>query len=408
MIHISLEGIVKTKEDEQTLITQISNVCQKNQLLFEMNGQTGTIYVCPCGVIDVQIDNYYAILKTNTALVGPGYHVAVCKLFEEIVEEGPIYLSIDDECEYLEDHDFDRIKENYFYSYMDRLMDSFSAMSDSDEATYAWDNKSFLPLAKEKSVITPLGYIYAYDCVNKRVEEACKQYFIWNEIEKDPYFYRNSALVSLWCDCLFEKSIFDEKALSIAKSICNALEKAHELDKELALPVDEYQLLCKVLNRPIQIFDVDQYPSGDIGYRKNHVFYVYGNWFIYFHGNAIQSYDGHTMTLELKDEESSLITMKITGYKNHEKMDFAYRYLNRVDSLDNVDFESEDIHVKSVLHELNDDTHTLYLHAQCIKDNEMLMMNVECSDMSYYQQVLTTLENIQMIQFEKSEVDVKI
>ena len=163
-----------------------------------------------------------------------------------------------------------------------------------------------------------------------------------------------------------------------------------------------------MLNRPIQIFDVDQYPSGDIGYRKNHVFYVYGNWFIYFHGNAIHSFDGNTLTLELKDEESSLITMKITGYKNNEKMDFAYRYLNRVDSLDNVDFESEDIHVKNVLHELNDDTHTLYLHAQCIKDNEMLMMNVECSDMSYYQQVLTTLENIQMIQFEKSEVDVKI
>ena len=51
---------------------------------------------------------------------------------------------------------------------------------------------------------------------------------------------------------------------------------------------------------------------------------------------------------------------------------------------------------------------SLYLQAQCISGNEMLMMNVECSDMSYYQQVLTTLENIQMIQFEKSEVDVKI
>lgn len=408
MIHISLEGIVKTKEEEQSLISQITKVCQDNHLLFEMNGNGGTIYVCPCGVIDVCIENYYAVLKTNTALVGPGYHVAVVDLFEKIQKEGPIYLTIDDECEYLEDHDFERIKENYFYPYMDRLMESFSSMLETDEATYAWDNKSYLPLAKEKCVITPLGYIHANACKNIRMEEACRNYFIWNEIEKDAYFYRNSALVSLWCDCLFEKSIFDEKALSIAKSICNALEKAHEFDRTLALPVDEYQLLCKHLKRPIQIFDVNQYPSGDIGYRKNHVFYVYGNWFIYFQGNAIQSFDGHTMTLELKDEESSLITMKITGYKNNEKMDFAYRYLNRVDSIDNVDFESEDIHVKSVLHELNDDNHTLYLQAQCIKDNEMLMLNVECSDMSYYRQVLSTLENIQMIQFEKNEVDVKI
>lgn len=408
MIHISLEGIVKTKEEEQSLISTIQQVCVENNFLCEMKGHTGTIYVCPCGIIDILFENYYVVLKTNTALVGPGYYVAVCELFENIQKASSIYLSIDDECGYLEDHDFNRIKENYFYPYMDTMMDSFSRMSESDEATYAWDNKSYLPLAKEKSVITPLGYIHAYECSMMRVEEACERYYIWNEIEKDAVFYRNSALVSLWCDCLFEKSGYDEKSLGIAKSICSALEIAHKLDKELPLPVDEYQLLCKVLNQPIQIFNVEQYPRGDIGYRKNHIFYVYGSWFIYFSGLAIQSFDGHTMTLELKNEEETCITMKITGYKNDEKMDFAYRYLNRVDSLDNVDFESDQIHVKSVLHELNDENHSLYVQAQCIKDKEMLMINAECSDMSYYQQILTTLENIQMIEFEKSEVDVKL
>ena len=408
MIHVSLEGIVRTHEDELNLIQQISTVCERNHYLFEMNKNEGMIYVCPCGIIELRIENYYAVLKTNTALVGPGYHVAVCNLFKEIQEAGSIYMAIDDECEYLEDQDFDRIKENYFYSYMDKVMESFSNMNEEDEATYAWDNRSYLPLAKEKCVITPLGYIHADDCRNIRIEDACQKYYIWNNIEKDAYFYRNSALVSLWCDCLFEKTTYDEKAKAIANSICNALELAHQLDNTLALPIDEYQLLCKLLNRKNQIFDIDQYPNTNIGYRKNKIFYVYGNWFIYFSGLAIQSMEGNTMILDLKEENESCITMKITGYKNNEKMDFAYRYLNRVDSLDNIDYENENIHVKGVLHELQDESHTLYLQAQCISGNEMLMMNVECSDMSYYQQVLQTIENIQMIKFDSKEVDVKI
>ncbi|WP_071441540.1 hypothetical protein [Traorella massiliensis] len=408
MIHISLEGIVKTKEDENALIDQIEKVCHEYKVLFEIDHGIGSIYVCPCGVIEVNISNYYAILKTNTALVGPGYHAFVCELFDKIQKGSHIYLSLDDECDYLEDHDLNRIKDLAFYPYMHRLMDSFSKMKEEDEATYAWDDKSYLPVAKPKSVITPFGYIYANECQSVSLQEACSRFYIWNEVEKDALFYRNSALVSLWCDCLFENSLYDEAALNLAKSICIALEKAHELDKELPLPIDEYQMLCRLLNRENQIFDVDQYPKGDVGYRKNEVFYVYGNWFIYFQGNAIQSFDGHTMILKIVNEEETLLNMKITGYKSNEKMDFAYRYLNTVDSMDSLDFEDGAMRVKSVLHELHDGTNTLYLQAQCIKENEMLMINAECSDMSFYQQAIHTLENMQMIRQERSEVDVKV
>lgn len=408
MIHVSLEGIVKTNEDQKALIQQIETVCQNEKIPFEINKNEGTIYVCPCGSIDIRFENYYMVAKTNTALVGAGYHVAVCELFQKIIDQGPIYLSIDDECNYLEDHDFERIKETYFIPYMSQLMEQFSKMKEDDEATYAWDDKSYLPLAKENGVITPFGYIYGKECSKLSLAEACDAYFIWNSLEKDALFYRNSALVSLWCDCLFEKSIYDEKHLNLAKSICNALEKAHELDSSLALSVDEYQLLCKVLNRQIQIFDVDQYPNKNIGYRKNHVFYVYGNWFIYFIGNAIQKFDGHTMILEIKEDNMTQCSMKISGYKNNENMDFAYRYLNSVDALDSIDFENEGVHTKGVLHELNDGSGTLYLQAQSIKQNEMLMINIECKDMSYYRQAVQMLENIQMFIPEKNETNIHI
>lgn len=407
MIHISLEGIIRTEEDRKEVLSQIQKVCDQENLIFEFSQNKGMIYICPNGVIDVEIENYYVTLKTNAALVGAGYYAYVVSLFEKIQQAGKVYLSIDDECFYFENHDFDHVKQ-FFYDYMATLMDSFSKMNENDEATYAWDNKSYLPISKEMSVITPLGYIHASQLRGLSLQQACESFYIWNEKEKDALFYRNSALVSLWCDCLFEKSLYDDKALAIANSICSALEKAHELDADLALPVDEYQMLIRLLHRENRIFDVQQYPKGDIGYRKNPVFYVYGNWFIYFQGNAVTSFDGHTMILDLKDEDGSVICMRITGYKNHEKMDFAYRYLNSVDALDQVDFESEEIHIKAVLHELHDDNKTLYLQAQCLKENELLMINAECADMSAYQQVLSTLENMQMLVHEKNAVDVRI
>lgn len=408
MIHISLEGIVKTKEEQKMLIEHIKKVCDEQQVIYSFEQNQGSLYLCPNGVIEIQFDHYYMTAKANSAAVGAGYHVAVCELFEAIQKESPLYLTIDDECEYIEDKDFERIQENYFMPYMARLMDCFSKMKEEDEATYLWDDKSYLPVSKENHVITPLGYIQGKDCGKYSLKEAMDQFYIWNHIEKDALFYRNSALVSLWCDCLFENSIYDEKGINVAKSICNALEKAHELDPTLALPVDEYQLLCKGLNRKNQILNVQQFPNKKIGYRRDDIFYVYGGWLFYFQGNALQSFDGHTMTLEIKDQESVHLSMKITGYKNHEKMDFAYRYLNTVDALDQVDFETNGIHVKGVLHQLNDESSTLYLQAQCLKDKEMMMVNVECSDMSYYQKALVTLENVLNISTESTSHDVRL
>ncbi len=408
MIHVSLEGIVKTEEDQKILIHQIQNVCERERIPFEIENHQGEIYLCPCGVIDVKIENYFAVLKTNTALAGPGYHVAVVELFDKIMNEEGVYLSMDDECDYLEDHDFERIKQMYFIPYMSQLMRQFSNMKEEDQATYGWDERSYLPVAKENTVITPYGYISGKQAGSYSIDTACQNFYIWNEIEKDAYFYRNSALVSLWCDCLFENSLYDEKSLNVSKSICDALEKAHELDPLCALPVDEYQQLCKLLHRKNKIFDVDQYPKGAVGYHREFVFYVYGNWFLYFQGNALQSFDGHTMVLKLKDEDEDIMTLKVTGYKNHEKMDFAYRYLNSVDALDSIDFENEKIHVKGVLHQLNDADSTLYLQAQCLKENELLMINVECRDMTSYKKALLTLENIQHIEMEKTVQDVRI
>ena len=115
-------------------------------------------------------------------------------------------LLIDDECEYLADHDFERLRDHYFDSYLHLLLTNMKQMDEQEEATYAWDNKSYLPLAKSGCVITPMGYLNVREFTHQTLDDAAKAFFIWNDLEKNAFFYRNSALNSMWNDCTFEIS----------------------------------------------------------------------------------------------------------------------------------------------------------------------------------------------------------
>lgn len=405
---LNCQGIVYEGQEE-IILNALKEVCEQDQLFLDMNGTEGKIYVCPNGVISVKLENHALMLSTNAALVGPGYHVYVVKLYEKLQHASEVYVAIDDEAEYLEDEDFQRLVDRYYDPYMSALITNMASMKEDDMATYGWDEKSYLPIAKEGKIITVLGYLQANELKSLTLTQAKQRYYIWNKIEKDACFFRNSALVSLWCDCLYENSLKDEGSLKLAQSICQALEKAHQLDPQLPLPVDEYQLLCQVLNRKNQIFDVDQYPDTLIGYRRQPVLYVYGNWLILEEGTAVQNFDGNTMILTNYQDDEVMRLLKITGYKASDPIDhYASRYLNTVNALDTFDFESDNIRGRGVVHELNDEEHLLYLQAQLICDKETLMISCECADMN---QVAKAKELLQMILYEsheRSEINVSI
>lgn len=406
-ITCNLEGILRQKEDKEACLKQIQKACAEKNVYFEIKGNEGEIFVCPLGTIKVLFTDYYVTLTTNTALVGPGYHVFVCELYEAIQKSGEIYLSIDDECEYLEDHNYQRLKDVYFDNYLHTLLSNMASMPQEEEATYGWEDKNYLPLAKEGKIITPYGYINASELSCMTFSQAEDLFYVWKNKEKDALFYRNSALISLWSDCVFENSLQTEKDTRVALGIVEALEKAHSLDKQLALPVDEYQLLCKCLNRPLQICNVDQHYNGLIGYRKEAVLYVYGNWFILEKGNAIQSFDGNTMILEVKEENELQSRMSITGYRfDHDVEDYAHRYLNTVNALDVFDIESDNIKGRAVLHQLNDEKGTLYLQAQLICKNETLMISCECADMSAVARVRMILNTLVYLEKKESGLNV--
>lgn len=410
-ITLSCEGILKDEESVKELIQQIKTVCEHENLVCDLNEKGGEILVCPEGKIEVSLMNHYACLKTVTSLVGAGYHAYICELFQKIIDQGPVYLAIDDECEYLEDHDFDRIRDNYFYGYLHLLLTNMKAMGEDEEATYAWDERSYLPLAKPGKVITPMGYIDPVEVAHLTIDEAADQFFIWNHLEKNAVFFRNSALSSLWNECLFETSPLSEAKMGVARMICEALEKSHELDMQLKQPQHEYELLCKLLNRKIKMQAENVYEE-KIGYRRDHLLYAYGNWLIYETGYALQSFDGNTMILKRHDATSLewQSTMKVTGYMSNTTInEFADSFVSRSDAIDEFEWQEENIRCKGMIYQCNDETSSTILQAQLLCKSETLMITMELTDLSQQERAMEQLHLICYLEAsEKEETDVRI
>lgn len=410
-ITISCEGILRSEEDHIHLLNQIKEVCKNESLHLEWNGKKGEILICPQGCIEITLSHDYVVLKTMSSLVGAGYHAYVAEVFKKLVEQGPIYLSIDDECEYLEDHDFQRIREQYFMPYLSILVGNMLKMDEEDEACYAWDNKMYLPLAKSFRVITPLGYVPIQRLAKLSLEAASEYFFLWNHFDRDAQFYRNSAVHSLWNDCYFEKSKLSEKNKHISEMICDALEKSHEMDAKLSQPLAAYLECTQALGRTPKIHDVEEYALEVIGYRKENVLYAYGNWLIYQDGMALSKVDGNTMELATYDEELQWqTTMKITGYRAEGSLNqFADAFIRRNDAIDEFEWDEEAIKCRGVIYQCHDEENTTMIQAQLISGNETLLISCEIADLSLQEEMIEKLHLIVYLnEPSKEETDVRI
>lgn len=410
-ITISCEGILRSEEDQLQLRSQIKSVCESEALNLEWDGNNGEILICPQGSIEIKISQDYVVFKSMSSLVGAGYHAYVAEIFQKIVNQGPIYLSIDDECEYLEDHDFERIKETYFMPYLAILLGNMLKMDEEDEACYAWDNKMYLPLAKSYCVITPLGYLPIQRLAKLSIEEASEYFFLWNNLERDAQFYRNSAVHALWNDCYFEKSKLNIHTRRISEMICDALEKSHAMDPKLSQPLAAYLECCSAIGRNAQLTDVEEYALEVIGYRKEAVLYAYGNWLIYQDGMALSKIDGNTMELTTYDEDLAWqATMKITGYRAEGSLNqFAEAFIHRDDAIDEFEWEEEAIKCRGVIYQCHDEENTTMIQAQLISGNETLLMSCEIADLSLQEEMIEKLHLVVYLnEPSKDETDVRI
>lgn len=132
-------------------------------------------------------------------------------------------------------------------------------------------------------------------------------FFVWNELEKDAYFYRNSAMVLLHQFCYFMPSVRSKQDEQVNQEIIKLLETALSMDRRLPFPKKEYLEVCSLDGHvPVDLEGVSTFPEEvSIGCRKHLVYRKIGNMsfgipgnFLYDEANSASMdhyYDGEGM-----------------------------------------------------------------------------------------------------------------
>ncbi|MCD8092535.1 MAG: suppressor of fused domain protein [Bacteroides sp.] len=223
--------------------------------------------------------------ECQTNLLGAGFHKAAIEIVDELVDLNGFPFEVDDDTEYYGHRDFERMRSEHFYNWLLNIMELCQERMGEDYKMLAicWDYNKYMPLEVEGTVVSPFGRIHLKRFLERANEEGiellAKEFFMWNDEERDALFYRNSALGALWEDCCFMPSSRSEDEEEINAFIIENLEKAASMDASLPFPKEDYLLLCSLADKePVDISAlpdlVCDYP---IGYRKDKVSYRLGN-----------------------------------------------------------------------------------------------------------------------------------
>lgn len=299
-IEIQLEGSVESEKDFEAITNQIHELSEKWHLKMEVFERFALIDVCPEGFIEVSYDEPYLSVCAQTNVAGPGFHAFVCSFFDDVIKLCPITLSVSDPTGYFDERDFEKLRTQIFYRWLSDIGNYIQDIGEKDhDLCISWPLDYYHPKAKDGFVITPMGYMAKEDFQTLSIEELAQRFFIWNNYGRDAQYYRNAALNLLWKECFYEYTNMNEYTEKMAGTILDYIEIAHEMDKELPLPLHEYQELCEVSGREMKITDATALYIPHIGYRKEIVEFHFGNWSIPAHGCCEKSVDESSQTLYL-------------------------------------------------------------------------------------------------------------
>lgn len=263
---------------------------------------------CPEGFLWMGCKDGSITGECQTNIAGPGFHAAVIHFIELYAAKGHLKLLVQDETGYYEDRDFVKMRQNYFYRWFKNLMGDVLKRDGADQQLVCWPADYYLPEEKKGMVTThirqfPIGEIAGM--VRSGVSMAfAKDFFIWNEEEKDAYYYRNCALVMMNQECYFMPSSRSEQDEMINEQIIRHLEKALEMKPDIPFPKKGYLELCALAERePVDLSNaVGLAQEVEIGCRKGLLFRTIGcmrfavpGSFLYDsarRGNSERYYDG--------------------------------------------------------------------------------------------------------------------
>lgn len=230
-------------------------------------------------------DETVIIGDCQTNLLGAGFHKAAIDIVDEVMELRDFPFEVEDDTEYYEHRDFERMRSEHFYHWLNAIVELCQERMSKDGSMYAicWDCHKYMPQEVEGTVVSPFGRIRPEHFVERikteGIEALANEFLMWNNKERDALFYRNTALSALWEDCYFMPSARSDEDEEINSFIIKNLETAAGMDASLPFPKEDYLQLCRLAEKePIDVSALPDYVCEfSIGYRKGWVTYTLGN-----------------------------------------------------------------------------------------------------------------------------------
>ncbi len=211
---------------------------------------------------------------------GAGLHRAAVELLDNL----PIHsLNAQDETGFFRHRDFQRMKEEHFYPWLNTLVDVCRQESGKGVSgiQLCWDLEQYAPEDIPDTVITPMGRFRLSELAEMAerggIEALAERFFLWNGRTQDARFFRNRAINTLWEACRFAPSTRGLEDTAVNNSILDDLERAARLDPGLPLPRSAYLEVCALADRAPSLPEGPELKEEfSPGYRKGLVTHALG------------------------------------------------------------------------------------------------------------------------------------
>lgn len=184
---------------------------------------------------------------------GPGLHQAAVEALDAL----PIQkLHVEDETEYYQHRDFDRMLREHFHPWLKTIVDMLTGQFGDDHTNVCmcWDLDGYMPEDVPGTVITPVGRFsgrWMRETVeNQGIETLAERFFLWyHPGKRDALYNRQVALNLLWEHCYYAPSSRSREDASNNEVVCKNLEMAAMLDRNVPLPRRAYEEICQLARR---------------------------------------------------------------------------------------------------------------------------------------------------------------
>lgn len=288
---LELIGKCENDEDVKAIMNLLKEYGQKKLVNVVENDDGLILEVCPLGNIIACSDELYLSLQTNTDFVGAGYHDFVISFYEGFLKECEKMLEFEivDPSMYAIKKDFKALSDLY-REWMKQLVTNLEDKQDFEFLQFGLSDVNYVPIKQDGYVNTHMGRV-ALDDLKDDIDVLCDRFYIWNHQGKNAKFYRNCAYNLLYTQHYGDYVLMNDESEQVAHDIIAYFESAYACDHSLALSLDYYDDLCRLLGKKKGLEEAIFDEIAINSYRDGLVYYPIKNYYILVNGCSEISYD---------------------------------------------------------------------------------------------------------------------